>query len=147
MQNRNRLLQAIAALPGLAACGMLLMAVANKTLAADEPAGPAPASPMSLDDLRTFSDVYNAVRRNYVDPVPETDLLDSALRGMVEELDPYSSYLSPEEFQRQDDSASGQYGGIGITLDIRNQRLVVEDVAEAEAGAFSEADDQPISLD
>jgi carboxyl-terminal processing protease len=113
----------------MAAAGLLLASLAN-TLPADDDAPAEVSKPLSLDDLRSFSDVFNTVRLNYVDPVSETRLLDDALRGMVGDLDPYSSYLSPEEFQRQDDSASGQYGGIGITLDIRDQRLVVKDLVE-----------------
>ncbi len=113
----------------LAAAGLLLASLAN-TLPADDDAPAEVGKPLSLDDLRSFSDVFNTVRLNYVDPVSETRLLDDALRGMVGDLDPYSSYLSPEEFQRQDDSASGQYGGIGVTLDIRDQRLVVKDLVE-----------------
>lgn len=113
----------------LMAAGLLLASLAN-TLPADDDAPAEVGKPLSLDDLRSFSDVFNTVRLNYVDPVSETRLLDDALRGMVGDLDPYSSYLSPEEFQRQDDSASGQYGGIGITLDIRDQRLVVKDLVE-----------------
>lgn len=115
----------------IAAFTLLLAVLVCTSPAADEVnAGETAPTPLSLDELRTFSDVYNAVRRNYVDPVPGAELLDDALRGMVGELDDYSSYLSPDEFQRQDDSASGQYVGIGVTLEVRSQRIFVEAVAE-----------------
>lgn len=106
----------------------LLLGLVCVAAAADQATDGAPGGALSLDELRTFSDVYNAVRRNYVDPPSDATLLDDALRGMVNELDDYSSYLSPAEFQRHNDNASGQYGGIGITLDIRRQRLVVKAV-------------------
>lgn len=115
----------------IAVCALPLAVLFCTSLMADEePIEDSVGTPLSLDELRTFSDVYNAVRRNYVDSVPGTELLDNALRGMVDELDGYSNYLSPEEIQRLDDSASGQYVGIGVTLEIRSQRLYVEAVAE-----------------
>lgn len=116
--------------PRLAALGFVVISLAGTPVSADEPVSTAESPALSLDELRSFSDVYNAVRRNYVDPVPDADLLDAALLGMVQELDKYSSYLSPEELRRLDEDASGQYGGIGVTLEIRRQRLIVEDVVE-----------------
>ncbi len=127
----------------LAAVAVLYTGLAGTLVSADESAG-TPATPaLSLDELRTFSDVYNAVRRNYVDPVSDADLLDDALRGMVQDLDKYSSYLSPDELQRFNEDASGQYGGIGVTLEVRQQRLIVEDVVEdgpAWAGGIKNGD-------
>lgn len=130
MNKRTRLSLARNRMPLIALGSTLFACLACTAVLADELTQDPPARTLSLDDIRTFSDVYNAIRRNYVDPVSEPDLLDSALRGMVEELDIHSRYLSPEEMQRQDDNASGQYGGIGITLDIRRQRLVVDSVVD-----------------
>lgn len=111
----------------LTAGGCLL--IATVALASTEeapteavPRGPAPAT---LDDLRTFSDAFNIVRRHYVDERPESELLDAALQGMVSSLDPHSAFLGPEAFQAQDDSARGRQAGIGARLEIDDQRRIL----------------------
>ena len=71
---------------------------------------------LTLDDLRTFTDVFNQVRRNYVEPVDDKTLLDAAIRGMLSELDPHSAFLGSEKYQDLNDTAQGRYGGIGISV-------------------------------
>jgi len=88
------------------------------------------SQPLSLDQLRTFSDVLSTIRRNYVDPVDDAALIDAALQGMADSLDDYSAYLPPSAFKQQDNNARGGYGGIGISVQRRKQRLVVEEVFE-----------------
>ena len=71
---------------------------------------------LTLDDLRTFTDVFNQVRRNYVEPVDDKTLLDAAIRGMLSELDPHSAFLGSEEYQDLNDTARGRYSGIGVNV-------------------------------
>lgn len=71
---------------------------------------------LTLDDLRTFTDVFNQVRQNYVEPVDDKTLLDAAIRGMLSELDPHSAYLGQEDYQDLNDASRGQYGGIGVSV-------------------------------
>lgn len=97
---------------------------------APETAGATDARSLTLDELRTFTDVFNIVRNNYVDEVPGPDLLDLALRGMVKGLDPHSAFLGPDAYRAQTDDSRGSYGGIGVELDTPEQRLVVERVIE-----------------
>jgi len=107
------------------------LALVASPCAADQEAAADPAEAtraLTLDELRTFTDVFNIVRRNYVDEIPGPELLDSALRGMVGALDRHSAFLGLEAFQRQDDNSKGRYGGIGVSLDVRRQRLVVDRV-------------------
>jgi carboxyl-terminal processing protease len=85
---------------------------------------------LTLDDLRTFTDVFNQVRRNYVEPVDDRTLLDAALRGMLLELDPHSSYLPGKELKNLNDSSQGRYSGIGVDIQIREQKLVVNAVID-----------------
>jgi len=66
-----------------------------------------------------------AIEHEYVDPVDRSRLLVGALRGMVAELDPHSSYMDPSEFQRFDSDTQGQFGGIGIEVENRAGSLVV----------------------
>jgi carboxyl-terminal processing protease len=69
--------------------------------------------------------VLVTVENDYVDPVERQKLLAGAVRGMVDGLDPHSSYMSPEEYDAFQSETSGQFGGLGIEVDMRNEMLVV----------------------
>lgn len=68
--------------------------------------------------MRTFADTFEQVERNYVKKVSRKQLLEAALRGMLVELDPYSSYISPEELAQFNQSVDQEFGGIGIQVQI-----------------------------
>jgi carboxyl-terminal processing protease len=89
------------------------------------------------------------VENEYVDPVDRKKLLDGAIRGMVDGLDPHSSYMSPEEFDSFANETEGQFGGVGIEVDMRNDRLTViapiEGSPAARAGVRS--GDHIVSID
>jgi len=98
-----------------------------------EPLQPAAETPrgsaqLTLDDLRTFTDVFNQVRRNYVEEVDDHSLLDSAIRGMLQELDPHSAYIPGSDFQEFEDSSKGRYSGIGIDVQGRDGLIHVRAV-------------------
>ena len=80
---------------------------------------------LTLDDLRTFTDVFNQARRNYVEDVDDRTLLESAIRGMLHELDPHSSYLPAREYEELNDAALGRYSGIGVDVRAREGKLEV----------------------
>ena len=84
--------------------------------------------PATLEDLRTFSDVFNQVRRNFVDSVDERDLIQAAIRGMLSELDPHSDYLAAEQYRDLDDVSRGRYGGVGIRLTAGEDEIRVDAV-------------------
>jgi carboxyl-terminal processing protease len=65
------------------------------------------------------------VENDYVDPVDRAKLVDGAIKGMVAELDPHSSYMPADEFQVFESDTEGQFGGIGIEVETRNEQLVV----------------------
>lgn len=77
--------------------------------------------------MRTFVDTFEQVDRNYVKDVDRRKLLEAALRGMIKELDPYSSYIPPEELARFNQQVDQQFGGIGIQVqpDPRTRRILV----------------------
>ena len=95
----------------------------------EEPGDEARAQ-LTLDDLRTFTDVFNQARRNYVEPVGDRALLDAAIRGMLTDLDPHSSYLTPEEYSELKDSSKGRYSGIGVRMDVGDGRIVIDAVID-----------------
>jgi carboxyl-terminal processing protease len=65
------------------------------------------------------------VENDYVDPVDRAKLVDGAIKGMVEGLDPHSSYMPAEEFQSFESDTQGEFGGVGIEVENRNEQLVV----------------------
>lgn len=77
--------------------------------------------------MQTFVDTFEQVDRNYVKDVDRRKLLEAALRGMIKELDPYSSYIPPEELSRFNQQVDQQFGGIGIQVqpDPRTRRILV----------------------
>ncbi len=68
--------------------------------------------------MRTFADTFEQVERNYVKKVDRKKMLEAALRGMLVELDPYSSYISPEELAQFNQSVDQEFGGVGIQVQI-----------------------------
>lgn len=77
--------------------------------------------------MQTFVDTFEQVERNYVKDVDRRKLMEAALRGMLRELDPYSSYIPPEELTRFNDRVKQQFGGIGIQVqpEPRTRRILV----------------------
>lgn len=88
---------------------------------------------LSLDDLRTFTDVFNLVRNNFVEELDDQALMSAAIRGMLTELDPHSSYMEAGEFRQLDDSSRGRYSGIGVEIVIQNSQVKVAFVMDGGA--------------
>jgi len=99
--------------------------LASSVTAATEGEPEATRAQLSLDDLRTFTDVFNQVRNNYVEETDDHTLLNAAIRGMLSELDPHSSYMEADEFRQLDNDSRGRYSGIGVEVSIQNQRVNV----------------------
>lgn len=93
---------------------------------------------LTLDELRTFTDVFNQVRRNYVEPVDDRTLLRAAIEGMLSSLDPHSAYLPDEDYDDLENSSRGHYVGLGFDVEAEEGRLVIRQVIApspaAEAG-------------
>jgi carboxyl-terminal processing protease len=70
--------------------------------------------------LKTFSDVIELVKKNYVDEVNDKDIVYSAIKGMLESLDPHSSFLTPEQYKEIQTETKGEFGGIGIEVTIKD---------------------------
>jgi carboxyl-terminal processing protease len=141
--------------PLLAACISLAFVVAP-VLAQETPAS-APAqsatAPLPLNELRTFVEVMERIRTAYVEPVDDATLLENAIRGMLDGLDPHSAYLEPEAFRGLQDTTSGQFGGLGIEIGQEDGFIKVispiDDTPAARAGIEAgdlivKIDDQPV---
>ncbi|MGH8295724.1 MAG: S41 family peptidase [Steroidobacteraceae bacterium] len=67
-------------------------------------------------EARLFAEVYEHIKRDYVDKISDRKLMDAAIRGMVTSLDPHSAYLDSEEFEETRLSTMGSYPGVGIEV-------------------------------
>ena len=63
-----------------------------------------------------FGEVLEKIKKDYVDEVDQTEMIDSAINGVLQSLDPYSAYMSPELFEEMQTDTSGQFGGLGIEI-------------------------------
>ncbi|MCK4303640.1 MAG: S41 family peptidase [Candidatus Eisenbacteria sp.] len=76
-------------------------------------------------DLALFNRVLNLVSTYYVEPTEPDSLIHSAIRGMLEDLDPHSNYIHPKRFSRMEERNRGSYSGVGISFSIRDGWLTV----------------------
>ena len=79
----------------------------------------------TYSNIERFIQVLTKVRDHYVEPVTSDKLMDAAIRGMLRTLDPYSQYLDKEEAQRLETTTHGAFGGIGISIGIRDGWVTV----------------------
>lgn len=100
-------------------CGLSLSAFAQNESSASKPQATPPAleqDPLPLDDLRLFTLIFDHIRRSYVDPVSDQELLENAIKGMLQELDPHSDYLDASHFTSLKESTQGEFSGVGIEI-------------------------------
>lgn len=137
---------------------MALLSVSSATLAqpAEDSAAAQPQESdaeqqglLPLEELRTFTRVYDHIRSGYVEELSDSELLEYAIKGMIAELDPHSAYLDEESFEDLQVNTSGEFGGIGIEVGMENGFVKVispiDDTPAAKAGI--EAGDLIIRLD
>ncbi len=102
-----------------------------------------------FDQLRTFSEVFGRIQKDYVEPVSDQKILEDAIRGMLAGLDPHSTYLDPEQYNDLRVGTTGQFGGLGIEVGMENGFIKVispiDDTPAQRAGV--EAGDLIIRLD
>jgi carboxyl-terminal processing protease len=79
------------------------------------PTGTKPAA-LPWEEARLFAEVYERIKREYVDDVDDHALMDKAIRGMVAALDPHSAFLDTDEFEEIRLSTMGSYPGVGIEV-------------------------------
>jgi carboxyl-terminal processing protease len=68
------------------------------------------------DKIDLFSEVLKKINEEYVDEVNQNKIMDSAINGVLQSLDPYSAYMSPEMFESMQTETSGEFGGLGIEV-------------------------------
>mgnify|MGYP001179075958 FL=1 len=68
------------------------------------------------EKIDLFSEVLEKIKKEYVDEVDQADVIDSAINGVLQSLDPYSAYMSPETFKNMQTETKGEFGGLGIEI-------------------------------
>ena len=94
-----------------------------------------------LDEIRRYVTVFNAVRVAYVEPVADAQLMQSAIRGLLLELDPHSSYLDAEQAKLFEEQSRGAYEGIGVEVQTLKDKVLrviapIDDSPAAQAGVL-----------
>ena len=79
----------------------------------------------AYEELRTFSEVMTKIQRHYVEPIKVNDLVQGAIRGMLSTLDPHSAYMTPDMYKEIQVETKGEFGGVGIQIGIKENRLTV----------------------
>lgn len=100
-------------------------------------------------NLELFQKVLHFIESNYVEEVKNDDLMYGAIKGMMETLDPHSSFLPPEIFKDMKIDTSGKFGGLGIEITLKDNVLTVaapiEDTPAWKAGI--KPDDRIVKID
>lgn len=73
-------------------------------------------TPLPLEQLRLFAEVFGQIKHEYVEPVDDKKLLNAAIKGMVSSLDPHSSYLDKTDYQELQEQTKGRFAGLGIEI-------------------------------
>src|ERR687898_1221359 len=71
---------------------------------------------LPIEELRAFTEVFGAIKANYVEPVEDKKLITEAINGMLTGLDPHSAYLDQEAFRELQVGTQGEFGGLGIEV-------------------------------
>lgn len=102
-----------------------------------------PSAKASQEDmyrqLQLFGEVFDRVREEYVDEVPNKQLVENALNGMLTALDPHSGYLNRKDFDDMKVQTRGEFGGLGIEVTLDDNKLIkvispIDDTPAAKAG-------------
>ena len=119
---------------GLTLAGALLLGAPN--LLAEEGSKSAPES--KLEAYIKFTKILNLIEDQYVDEVNTSDLINKALKGLMQNLDAHSAFMEAKDFKDLDIQTKGEFGGLGIVVGMRNGALTViapiDDTPAAKAG-------------
>ena len=96
---------------------------------------------LPIDELRTFAEVYSAIKQGYVEPVEDIKMISNAISGMLSNLDPHSTYLDADAFKDLQVGTQGEFGGLGIEVGMEDGLVKVvspiEDTPAYRAGIKS----------
>lgn len=97
----------------------VMLAIGQGVLAEKENSRVAPQS-IPLEDIRSLSEVFGKIKQNYVEDIDDKELLENAIRGLLSGLDPHSAYLDKKAFTDLREGTSGEFGGLGIVVGMKD---------------------------
>ena len=90
------------------------------------------------EKIDLFGEVLENIKKEYVDEVDQSEMMESAINGVLQSLDPYSAYMSPELFKEMQTDTRGEFGGLGIEIGMEAGVVKVispiDDTPAAQAG-------------
>ena len=96
---------------------------------------------LPIEELRTFAEVFNAIKQGYVEPIEDKKLITHAISGMLSNLDPHSAYLDADAYKDLQVGTQGEFGGLGIEVGMEDGLVKVispiEDTPADRAGIKS----------
>lgn len=145
-------------LPGILPLWLLTLPVMVAAQVTDDtmeslPDAPAEASeerlPLPVEEVRLFTEALDLIRSAYVEEVDDRTLLEYAIRGMLEGLDPHSDYLDESDYDSLEESTQGQFGGLGIEVGEENGYIrIISPIDDSPADrAGIEAGDLIVEID
>ncbi len=127
----------------LALSAFALAAQADAPATPETPEAAAAKAGVSIEDVRTFTAVYNLVKQAYVEDVGDKRLMEAAIKGLLSGLDPHSEYLDPRQLDDLTEGTSGAYDGLGLevlTIDGVLRVIAPIDDTPAERGGIKPGD-------
>lgn len=97
----------------------VMLAIGQGVLA-DKRASKFSAGSIPLEDIRSLGEVFGKIKQNYVEEVEDKVLLENAIRGLLSGLDPHSAYLDKKAFTDLREGTSGEFGGLGIVVGMKD---------------------------
>lgn len=80
---------------------------------------------ISFEDMKLFADIRKIIKDSYVDEVDDKRIMENAIKGMVNGLDPHSQYMDANQTQKLEEQITGQYSGVGMDIDIKNNQIII----------------------
>ncbi|MFK8068743.1 MAG: S41 family peptidase [Gammaproteobacteria bacterium] len=98
---------------------------AAETAEQTQPKNEISKSSLPLDEIRTFTEVFQKIKDDYVEEVDDKTLLNNAIKGMLAGLDPHSNYLDTTAYEGLQEGTTGEFGGLGIEVGMENGYIKV----------------------
>ena len=123
--------------------GLLTLLISFNPLAnaTSEQADEEPSTSLPLEEIQRFAEIFDKIKRDYVESISDKELLTYAIRGMLSGLDPHSVYLDASGYENLQVDTEGQFGGLGIEIAVEQGLLTVispiDDTPASRAGILA----------
>ena len=119
----------------------VMLAIGQGVLAEKDSHSRLSSQTIPLEDIRSLSEVFGKIKKHYVEDIEDKELLENAIRGLLTGLDPHSAYLDKDAFTELREGTSGEFGGLGIVVGMKdgfvNVISPIDDTPAEKAGVKS----------